>query len=86
MTHKGELCEAFGKWKVLSFTSFLALELGSGIRLDAQTADTVSWAANFAKSVKSCRLLLQQLPDATQQKVRPFVSAIAALERRWRRH
>ena len=37
MTHKGEVCESFGKWKVLSFTGFLALALASGIRLDAQT-------------------------------------------------
>ena len=37
MIHRGELCEFFSRWKVLSFTSLLALSLGSGMRLAAQT-------------------------------------------------
>ena len=37
MTHRGELCKFFGRWKVLSFTSLLALALASGMRLEAQT-------------------------------------------------
>jgi hypothetical protein len=37
MAHRGEPCESLGKWKVLSFTSPLALALASGMRLDAQT-------------------------------------------------
>src|SRR5260370_14706188 len=37
MTHRGELCDFFGRWKVLSFTGLLTLALVSGMRLEAQT-------------------------------------------------
>jgi CxxC motif-containing protein (DUF1111 family) len=37
MTHRGKLCDFFGRWKVLSFTGLLALALASGMRLEAQT-------------------------------------------------
>jgi len=37
MTHRGELCEFFSRWKVFTLTSLLALALASGLTLEAQT-------------------------------------------------